>query len=421
VAELLQVWRNTLARDPPRTGLAYVIGRVINPGTEMQTKQALHASVLNVLLVCTVVSTAARADSLQVDRFGSVAPATRLAVHHYEYVFPDGAIYVYDMDNSFNLVKQTSVPTAAGVRGAVASARTGILYISYGSDASNGSMLAYDLRTDSVVWQRDYSFGIDSMSITANGKKIYMPTGELASGGIWEVLRADTGDPIAAIDTDGVGPHNTLISVNGRHVYMGPRGTNYLIVGSVATGKVIGHVGPVQDGVRPFTINRKETLAFITTTGFLGFQVGNIKTGEIIYTVGVQGFPNTGGAASAPSHGITLSRDETELYVVDSINSYVHIFDVSGLPGVAPTQVADVPLQSQLTGVELDCAYDCTRDGWLNRSRDGRYIFVGDSGDVIDTAKHQSIGVLPALANTRNAIEIDFRGTTPIYAMTNRN
>src|SRR6266568_3299419 len=65
-------------------------------------------------------------------------------VHHYEYVFPDGAMYVYDMDNGHKLVKQVSLPTSAGVRGVAASPRTHMLYVSFGGDGGSkwhGSML----------------------------------------------------------------------------------------------------------------------------------------------------------------------------------------------------------------------------------------------------------------------------------------
>ena len=58
------------------------------------------------------------------------SPALAGQLHHYEYVFPDNSIYVYDMDNGGALVKHVSVPTSAGVRGTVASAVTGMLYIS---------------------------------------------------------------------------------------------------------------------------------------------------------------------------------------------------------------------------------------------------------------------------------------------------
>jgi hypothetical protein len=66
-------------------------------------------------------------------------------------VFPDGNLYVYDMDNRFRPVKHLSIPTGAGVRGAVASEATGRLYVSHWSDYAHGSILAYDLEGDAVL------------------------------------------------------------------------------------------------------------------------------------------------------------------------------------------------------------------------------------------------------------------------------
>jgi len=354
----------------------------------------------------------------------SLAHAGQL--HHYEYVFPDSSIDVYNMDNRGVLVKHVSVPTSAGVRGTVASAVTGMLYISYGSDRSSGGfMLKYNLMTDQVVWAKQYPFGIDSMSISPDGNTIYMPTGELASGGIWEVIDANGGNVTASIDSGGTGPHNTVVSPDGTRVYLGPRYTNYLVVASTGTNQVIRNIGPVGGvgGIRPFTINGAQSLVFITLSGFLGFQVGDISTGRILYTVPVKGFPTIGGAASAPSHGISLSPDEKEIYLMDSINSYVHVFDVTGLPGSAPRQVADIQLVGAVSGNESPCAYDCLEDGWLHHSRDGRYVFVGDSGDVIDTKLRKTAMTLPALANSRKEIEIDFEDGAPLptWAMNNRS
>jgi len=347
-------------------------------------------------------------------------------LHHYEYVFPDKSVYVYDMDHRGALVKHVSVPTSAGVRGTVASAVTGMLYISYGSDrGSGGSMLKYNLMTDEVVWAKHYPFGVDSMSISPDGNTIYMPTGELASGGIWKVIDANSGKVRTSIDSGGVGPHNTVVSPDGARVYMGPRYTNYLVVASTRTNRVIGRIGPVGGvgGIRPFTINGAQNLAFITLSGFLGFQVGDINTGRILYTVPVKGFRASGRAASTPSHGISLSPDEKEVYLVDSINNYVHVFDVTGLPELAPRQVADIRLLGALSHKESPCAYDCLKDGWLHHSRDGRYVFVGDSGDVIDTTIRKTVMTLPALANSRKEIEIDFEGGAPLptWAMNNRS
>jgi hypothetical protein len=108
---------------------------------------------------------------------------------------------------------------------------------------------------------------------------------------------------------------------------------------------------------------------------------------------------------------------------MDSINSYVHVFDVTGLPGSAPRQVADIQLLGALSHNESSCAYDCLKDGWLHHSRDGRYVFVGDSGDVIDTKLRKTAMRLPALANSRKEIEIDFEDGAPLptWAMNNRS
>jgi hypothetical protein len=354
------------------------------------------------------------------------SPAQAGQVHHYEYVFPDNSIYVYDIDNRGALVKHVGVPTSAGVRGAAASAVTGMLYISYGSNRGcGGSLLKYNLMTDEVVWVKRYPFGVDSMSISPDGNTIYMPTGESASGGIWEVIDAKRGNVTASIDSGGIGPHNTVVSPDGSRVYLGPRHTNYLVVASTRTNRVIRKIGPVGGigGIRPFTINGAQNLAFTTLSGFLGFQVGDISTGSILYTVPVHGFPTRGGAPSAPSHGISLSPDEKEVYIIDSISNYVHVFDVRGLPGSAPRQVADIQLLGTMSHNESPCAYNCVKYGWLHHSRDGRYVFVGDSGDVIDTRLRKRAMTLPALANSRTAIEIDFEGGAPLptWAMNNRS
>jgi hypothetical protein len=98
-----------------------------------------------------------------------------------------------------------------------------------------------------------------------------------------------------------------------------------------------------------------------------------------------------------------------EVYVRDSPNSYLHVYDITGLPGSAPKQVADISLQSPSRG-----------PGWVHHSRDGHYVFVGDSGDVIDTTTRKTVAVLPSLANTARSIEIDFENGVPVWAMGNR-
>ena len=343
------------------------------------------------------------------------------ATQHYEYVFPDGSMYIYDMDNGQRLVKSVSLPTTRGVRGVVANPATHMLYVSYGGDGGvngNGSLLKYDLLTNTVVWTRDYPFGIDSMGITPDGTKIYMPDGTAQYDGLWHILNANDGSVRGSIYAGaGISPHNTLVSLSGAHVYLGGLNSNYLLVADTATNQIIKKIGPLKAGVRPFTINGAETLAFTTATGFLGFQVSDIFSGKVLYTVPIQGFKDSG-SSDAPSHGISLSPDEKEVYVIDTPNSYVHVFDVSGLPRVAPKQVADIRLTMPMTGIQSPCAYSCQREGWVQHSRDGRFVYVGDAGDVIDTATRKSVINLPTLYNSREHLEIDWANGLPVATTT---
>jgi DNA-binding beta-propeller fold protein YncE len=345
------------------------------------------------------------------------------ATAHLEYVFPDGSFHVYDMDHGHQLVKSVSLAQTRGVRGVVAHAPTHSLFISYGGDGDGRhgapSLLKYDLLSDAILWTRTYPTGIDSMSISPDGSLIYMPTGELAGGGTWYVINAGNGDVVGRVGGPA-GPHNTIVSLDGGHVYLGGRASNYLGIADTATDQVMRRIGPLLNSVRPFTINGRETIAYITITGLRGFQIGDIGSGDVLRTVMFSG-PNVShtNGPSAPSHGISLSPDERELYVIDWPD-YVHVFDLSGAPGRVPQQVADIALTSSMNHSESPCLYDCLADGWLQHSRDGRFVYVGDQGDVIDTATRRVVTNLPTLYNTRKMIEIDWQQGVPVFAATAR-
>jgi DNA-binding beta-propeller fold protein YncE len=343
-------------------------------------------------------------------------------VNHYEYVFVPGEMYVYDMDEDQRLVQHvTGLPDEDGVRGVMVNSAAHILYISHGSDGpagTKGSLLAYDLVSGTVLWNRTYEFPIDSGAITPDGKTIYMPTGENDASGIWNTLNAANGEPIGQIQGgDGeaeIGAHNTIVSLDGKDVFLGARNSDYLDVASTATNQVVQKIGPLENGVRPFTVNGTDTLAFTTATEFLGFQISSIVTGKVLYTVPIPGFTVPGTfTLSAPSHGITLTPDEQQLYVMDAANSYVHVFDVSGVPADPPTLLKNIPL-APIEGEEQPCAYDCGKSGWLQASLDGRFVYVGDSGAVIDTSTREVVAILPALAESREMLEIDWADGVPV-------
>jgi YVTN family beta-propeller protein len=347
----------------------------------------------------------------------SVAPnPTGLA--HLLYVVVDGTVYVYDIDNGHKLVKQFAIPEA-GKRGVLADPKRGLLYITECGmslcNGKNGSMLAYDLVHDVVAWIANYSFGIDQAAVTPDGSTIYMPHGLDATDGIWTVLDASDGKPTASIVTGtNDGGHNTIVSLDGTEVYLaGHKGTtaNYIHVLNPLTNQITQEVGPVLEGIGPFTITGKHTLAFTTSIGeHCGFQVLNLTAGNVLYTVHFSG--SCGWITGDSDHGISLSPDETKLYIIDAPLDQLKVYNVSGLPGAEPTEITSIPLSS-VSGNESPCQSLCEREGWVLNDLSGRYVYVADSGDVVDTTTNSVIATLPSLQNTREPIEVDWANGTP--------
>ena len=357
---------------------------------------------------------------------GHSAPATSsqsavvtaaAALSHLEYVLQDGTTYVYDMDHEFSLVKTIPMEQDKDeVRGVSVAPSTHIMYVMHGGDgpangSGNGSVLAWDLVQEKALWDVKLKTGIDSGQVSPDAKTLYIPTGENTTSGVWNILSATNGELTGTIQ-GGSGAHNTVVSNDGRYVYLGGRLSNDLGVYETATAKV-KQIGPLIGSVRPLTVNGSNTFAFTTATNFDGFQVSSITTGKVLFTVSFgevpQGFRFTG-----PSHGISLSPDEQQLYVIDAVHKEVQFWDVSKVKeGVAPTQIGVVPVAG-LSGEESPCVYDCGRGGWLQLSLDGRFLFVGDSGEVIETATRKVITTLSTLANTKKSIEVDWQGGVPV-------
>ena len=382
-----------------------------------------RAAVIAVALgvVCAVAGCATRrfnaptrvpvgADGLTARDPRAASLSSRVA-RHYEYVFPDGAMYVYDIDHGHRMVLLVRLPGVRGVRGVAASPVTHMLYISYGAfggPGTTGRLLAYDLLSGSVVYNRSYSRGIDSMAIDPAGARIYMPDGEGSRDGVWSVMAARSGYVIGSINA-GTSPHETVVGLSGTRVYLGGRNWPYLEVASTATDRVVKRIGPLTSGVRPLTINGRETIAYTTATGLLGFQVSSIRTGRVLFTIRFgPRFPLTSAFPfSAPSHGISLTPNERQLWVLDAPNNYVHVFDVSRVPRRRPRQVAEIRLGHSLTG-----------DGWIQVSRSGCFVYVGDSGDVLSAKSLRPVAYLPALTSTKESLEIDWRAGLPVATST---
>jgi hypothetical protein len=157
-------------------------------------------------------------------------------------------------------------------------------------------------------------------------------------------------------------------------------------------------------------------VVFVTQRGLLGIRVVGLRTERVLYVTRFKGFTwNPSFGPDPPSHGISLAPDRPELWVLDAPNSVVHLFDVSEVPGRPPRPLDDIRLSKPISGDESPCTRSCGRIGSLQHSADGRFVYVGDAGDVIDTRTRQILGNLEALHNSRTQLEVDWVGGKAVF------
>jgi hypothetical protein len=159
----------------------------------------------------------------------------------------------------------------------------------------------------------------------------------------------------------------------------------------------------------------ERAVVYTTERGLLGFRVFDPAQFKR-YTVTFKGFTwNPRFGPDPPSHGLSLAPDRPELWVLDAPNGVVHIFDVSGVPRERPRQLENVRLSKPLSGDENPCSHACGRIGFLRHSADGRFVYVGDSGDVIDVETRDSVANVEALHNSRVFFELDVVDGRPVF------
>jgi hypothetical protein len=157
-------------------------------------------------------------------------------------------------------------------------------------------------------------------------------------------------------------------------------------------------------------------VVFVTRRGLLGVRVLDLRTKRPLYVTRFKGFTwNPRFGPDPPSHGLSLAPDRPELWVLDAPNSVVHVFDVSVLPGRPPQRLEDIRLSKPISGDENPCQRACGRIGSLLHSADGRFVYVGDAGDVIDTRTREIVANLEALHNSRVQLEVDWVGGKAVF------
>jgi DNA-binding beta-propeller fold protein YncE len=307
-------------------------------------------------------------------------------------------LLVFDIDHGHKFVKR--IPTAGldeagkplNVKGVCANAQTRRIYIS-----TIKTLTCLDLVSEQILWEKAYEGGCDRMSISPDGKVIYLPSFEQDH---WHVVDAISGGVIAKIVPKS-GAHNTVVGLDGKSFYLAGLKSPLLTVADTATHAADHTVGPFSASIRPFTVNGAQSLCFVNVNDLLGFEVGDLKTGKMLHRVEVPGYKK--GPVKrhgCPSHGIGLTPDEKELWVTDAANRTMHVFDNTVMP---PKIMQHIKVRDE--------------PGWITFSLNGRYAYPS-TGDVIDTTTKQILlGLTDEMGRavgSEKLLEIDFEGTNPI-------
>lgn len=307
-------------------------------------------------------------------------------------------LLVFDIDHGHKFVKR--IPTGGigddgkpiNVKGVCASAATKRIYIS-----TIKTLQCLDLVGEKLLWERAYEGGCDRMSITPDGNAIYLPSFEKDH---WHVVDAANGDVLTKIEPKS-GAHNTVVGPSGRAAYLAGLKSPLLTIADTSKHAAVRTCGPFAASIRPFTVNGRETLCFVNVNELLGFEIGDLKTGQKLHRVEVAGFEK--GPVKrhgCPSHGIGMTPDEKEIWVCDATNQRMHVFDATVMP---PKQVASLKVRDE--------------PGWITFSIDGKLAYPS-TGDVFDVATRKIVTSLTdetgAAVASEKLLEIDWRGNEPI-------
>src|SRR5262245_6212204 len=242
-------------------------------------------------------------------------------------------IIVLDVARNFEFVKRIpTFNTAAAARpaeaaGIAASPATNMIYL-----AMRGRLAAFDLATDQKVWDNTYDgMCCERQEITPDGLTIVAGSN---LRNFWYVIDARTGELKGKIPAAATDAHNMSLSPDGKTVLMAPNGVT-VTVGDVPSMKALRTI-TFSDHVRPLVINHDATRVYANLNNLLGFEIGDATTGKVIKRIEAPAelWKDKWGKPGArffghgcPSHGIALTPDESELWMVDNINYGVLVYD----------------------------------------------------------------------------------------------
>lgn len=249
-------------------------------------------------------------------------------------------------------------------------------------DADDGTneVIAFDTRTGDVRWRTDVPGVPHHMSISTDGRSIYVP---LFDRNFTAVI--DTEEKRVTRHIFGaLGAHGTKLSPDDARLYIGSMFTDAIYVVDTASGNPVKVIN-FEDGVRPFTFTADEKTLYVQLSRLHGFEVVDLDSGRITQRVNLPELPPDAPLMEAfphtYNHGLELSPDERYLLAAGSAADYVAVYTHPELE-----LVKTIP-----TGAEPN---------WIVFNEDGRYAYVtaraSDEISAIDMRTLEEVARIPS-------------------------
>lgn len=248
-----------------------------------------------------------------------------------------------------------------------------------------------DTRTFEVVKRIALANGPHNLSASMGARKVYVA---IIAEPLIQVIDMDSNEIIANIETGG-GVHNTFVTPDGRYAVGGMIGASEIIAIDTETDEVAWETSipysqnPFTGGVRPmtFTVNEDGSTRslLVNVGGWHGFWELDWETREVLNKIS----PPDGswhrtdqtadGIQSAPSHGIVVLPDQTQVWHSSRATSHIYGYSYPDYEYLGRVYIGN--------------------PAWITTTPDSKFLWVGVSGHnetaVVDVATQEVIKRFP--------------------------
>jgi len=264
--------------------------------------------------------------------------------------------------------------------GAIGSPDGTRLYISV---EGNNTLAVVDAKTLSVIKSIPLSARPNNVSVSKDGKKVYVAIAALP--GAVEVIDAATLTSIKTIPTNGA-EHNVYVTPDGKYLVAGSVGGKNVTVIDLKTDEKVWSM--FSQGVRPITFDTNPDGStrnmYVQLSDYHGVVVVDFAKQKEISRIALPDVApelrNKGQLNAAPAHGIGVTPDNKLLFVCSRLNSHVYVYSIPDM---------------KLTG-DIEVGHD---PDWITFTPDGKTAYVASAGtdsvSVVDVAAKKQIASIP--------------------------